>query len=71
MSLGIYERFQLEAVVETLRKWHNIGIVALWGRSMGAATAVLFAQRNSFQVTALVRNHPKKYKIWEIVEFVD
>ncbi|CAI5727806.1 unnamed protein product [Hyaloperonospora brassicae] len=46
ISLGYYERDDLRAVVTHLRTERNIGPVALWGRSMGAATALLHADRD-------------------------
>ncbi|KAI9919949.1 hypothetical protein PsorP6_015976 [Peronosclerospora sorghi] len=46
ISLGYYERDDLREVVAHLRDKMNIGSVALWGRSMGAATALLHADRD-------------------------
>ncbi|RMX63101.1 hypothetical protein KXD40_008916 [Peronospora effusa] len=46
ISLGYYERDDLSDVVTHLRTKMNIGAVALWGRSMGAATALLHADRD-------------------------
>ncbi|KAF4036920.1 Serine aminopeptidase [Phytophthora infestans] len=46
ISLGYYERDDLRDVVTYLRAKMNIGAVALWGRSMGAATALLHADRD-------------------------
>ncbi|CAH0513279.1 unnamed protein product [Peronospora belbahrii] len=46
VSLGYYERDDLSNVVTHLRTKMNIGTVALWGRSMGAATALLHADRD-------------------------
>ncbi|KAG7383444.1 hypothetical protein PHYPSEUDO_003684 [Phytophthora pseudosyringae] len=46
ISLGHYERDDLRDVVSYLRAKKNIGAVALWGRSMGAATALLHADRD-------------------------
>ncbi|KUF95808.1 hypothetical protein AM587_10014073 [Phytophthora nicotianae] len=46
ISLGYYERDDLRDVVTYLRAKKNIGAVALWGRSMGAATALLHADRD-------------------------
>ena len=40
MSLGHFEKFDAEAVLHELRSGgRSNGKVALWGRSMGAATA--------------------------------
>lgn len=46
ISLGYYERDDLRDVVTYLRDKKSIGAVALWGRSMGAATALLHADRD-------------------------
>ncbi|KAL7690957.1 putative Zinc finger, RanBP2-type, serine aminopeptidase, S33, alpha/Beta hydrolase [Plasmopara halstedii] len=46
ISLGFYERDDLRDVVTYLRTKENVGAVALWGRSMGAATALLHADRD-------------------------
>ncbi|KAE8913115.1 hypothetical protein PF005_g19662 [Phytophthora fragariae] len=46
ISLGYYERDDLKDVVAHLRAKRNVGAVALWGRSMGAATALLHADRD-------------------------
>ncbi|RLN94342.1 hypothetical protein BBJ28_00007774 [Nothophytophthora sp. Chile5] len=46
ISLGYYERDDLRDVMKHLRTHMNVGGVALWGRSMGAATALLHADRD-------------------------
>ncbi|TYZ66051.1 hypothetical protein PybrP1_011350 [[Pythium] brassicae (nom. inval.)] len=46
ISLGYYEREDLKAVVAHLRASRVVGAVGLWGRSMGAATALLHADRD-------------------------
>ncbi|TDH67119.1 hypothetical protein CCR75_004856 [Bremia lactucae] len=46
ISLGYYERDDLRDVVTYLRAEKKVGAVALWGRSMGAATALLHADRD-------------------------
>ena len=44
MSLGHFEKFDAEAVLHELRSGgRSNGRVALWGRSMGAATALIGA----------------------------
>lgn len=54
VSLGFYEQHQLDKMVTHLTRVFNIGQVALWGRSMGAVTALLFAEHNSWRVSAMV-----------------
>ncbi len=41
VSLGYYEKDDLAVVVEYLQNVRNVGPIALWGRSMGAATALM------------------------------
>jgi pimeloyl-ACP methyl ester carboxylesterase len=43
ISLGYYEREDLKAVVDYLRTNTSVSTIGLWGRSMGAATALLQA----------------------------
>lgn len=46
VSLGYYEREDLSCVVAHLRATHVVSTIALWGRSMGAATALMFGDRD-------------------------
>jgi len=46
ISLGWYERDDLAAVVAYLRACPNTSSIGVWGRSMGAATALLHAARD-------------------------
>lgn len=46
VSLGYFERDDLGLVVEHLRASGRVGAIALWGRSMGAATALLHGDRD-------------------------
>lgn len=46
MSLGAYEKDDLKAVIEFLREEGLTSSIALWGRSMGAATALLHGERD-------------------------
>jgi len=58
VSLGHYERDDVAAVVDDLRKRRLVGRVALWGRSMGAATALLYASTRDPHVAAVVADSP-------------
>ena len=40
VSLGHYEKDDLSAVVDFLRQSGRVSTLGLWGRSMGAATAL-------------------------------
>jgi len=46
VSLGFYEKDDLQCVIEYLREEGNTSTIALWGRSMGAATALLHGERD-------------------------
>ncbi|GBG27369.1 Monoacylglycerol lipase ABHD12 [Hondaea fermentalgiana] len=57
ISLGWYEREDLEAVVDHLRSTGKTSSIGLWGRSMGAATALMFAERDP-SIAAMVLDSP-------------
>ena len=42
ISLGWFEKDDLKMIVEYLRKERCVSTIGLWGRSMGAATSILF-----------------------------
>ena len=46
VSLGAYEKDDLKAVIEFLREEGQTSSIALWGRSMGAATSLLHGERD-------------------------
>jgi pimeloyl-ACP methyl ester carboxylesterase len=46
VSLGYYEREDLSCIVAHLRSTNVVSTIALWGRSMGAATALMFGDRD-------------------------
>lgn len=46
VSLGYYEREDLACVVAHLRATNVVSTIALWGRSMGAATSLMFGDRD-------------------------
>jgi pimeloyl-ACP methyl ester carboxylesterase len=45
VSLGWHERDDLEIVIDHLRK-QGVSNIGLWGRSMGAVTALLYSERD-------------------------
>ncbi|CAD7928688.1 unnamed protein product [Amoebophrya sp. A120] len=45
VSLGFYEREDLHTVVTHLREQDNVGPIMLWGRSMGAFTALSYCAK--------------------------
>lgn len=46
LSLGYYEKDDLQCVVDHLRGLGTVSLIGLWGRSMGAATALLHGHRD-------------------------
>jgi pimeloyl-ACP methyl ester carboxylesterase len=46
VSLGYFEKDDLDCVIEYLRNCGKISTIALWGRSMGAATSLLHGERD-------------------------
>ena len=46
ISLGWYEREDVLTVTDYLRGLGTVSTIALWGRSMGAATTILHADRD-------------------------
>eukprot|EP00388_Colpodella_angusta_P017148 GDKJ01042470.1.p1 GENE.GDKJ01042470.1~~GDKJ01042470.1.p1 ORF type:complete len:479 (-),score=72.20 GDKJ01042470.1:176-1612(-) len=44
VSLGFYERQDVETAVEYLRSTGRTSFIGLWGRSMGAATALMYGE---------------------------
>lgn len=57
ISLGMHEKDDLAAVLEHLRATGMVTAIALWGRSMGAASAVLHASRDP-SLAGLVLDSP-------------
>ena len=54
ISLGYYEKEDVHSVVEFLQKSKKICKIGLWGRSMGAVTAIMYARNNPSNISALV-----------------
>lgn len=57
LSLGYYERDDLAVVVNHLRESNRVTCIGLWGRSMGASTALLHADRDP-SIAGLVLDSP-------------
>lgn len=57
LSLGYYERDDLAVVVNHLRESNRVTCIGLWGRSMGASTALLHADRDP-TIAGLVLDSP-------------
>ena len=59
ISLGFYEKMQVTLVIEELRKEQRIDKLALWGRSMGAVTALLYLPTDN-RISSVVMDSPFK-----------
>ena len=46
ISLGYYESDDVECIIEYLRKTNKVSTIGLWGRSMGAVTAIMYGDRD-------------------------
>lgn len=57
ITLGYYEKDDLSAVIDSLRESGQVSTIALWGRSMGAATALLHGHRDP-SIAAMVLDSP-------------
>ena len=57
ISLGWHERDDIGMIVSYLRKERNVSSLGLWGRSMGAATAILHSDRDA-SIEAIVLDSP-------------
>ena len=57
ISLGWFEREDVAKIVEHLRKERRVSTIALWGRSMGAVTALLHADRDH-SIAGLILDSP-------------
>jgi pimeloyl-ACP methyl ester carboxylesterase len=57
ISLGYHEKNDLKKVIEHLRKSGTVSTIGLWGRSMGAATSLLYAKTDP-SIAAMVLDSP-------------
>ena len=57
ISLGKYEVDDIKAAVDYLRKCGKVSQIGLWGRSMGAVTALMYSAADS-KISALVVDSP-------------
>lgn len=57
VSLGFYERDDLAVVIDHLRQSGTVGCIGLWGRSMGASTALLHGDRDP-SIAGIVLDSP-------------
>eukprot|EP00968_Pinguiococcus_pyrenoidosus_P027746 scaffold7442_cov258-Pinguiococcus_pyrenoidosus.AAC.4 len=57
VSLGVYEKDDLAAVIAWLRESGRVSTIALWGRSMGAATALMHGGQDP-SIAAMILDSP-------------
>ena len=57
ISLGWFERDDVALIVEHLRNSRNVSTIGLWGRSMGAVTALLHGDRDP-SIAGMVLDSP-------------
>ena len=57
VSLGYYEQEDLKTVINHLKASGEVSTIALWGRSMGAATAIMYGSRDP-TVSCMVLDSP-------------
>ena len=57
ISLGWYEQDDVECVVNFLRKSNKVSSIGLWGRSMGAVTALMYGSKD-LSIAGLVLDSP-------------
>ena len=71
ISLGYYEKDDVDCVVEYLKKSKKVSKIALWGRSMGAVTAIMYAAKKQNEISAMILDsgfYSLKILINELVE---
>ena len=54
ISLGYYEKDDVHCVIEYLLKSKKVSKIGLWGRSMGAVTALMYTSEHPSLISALV-----------------
>lgn len=57
ISLGFYEKDDVETVINYLRNSNKVSFIGLWGRSMGAVTALLHGHRDN-SIAGIVVDSP-------------
>ncbi len=57
ISLGWYEQEDVQTVINWLRNSGKISTIGLWGRSMGASTALMFGHRDP-SIAAMILDSP-------------
>ena len=71
ISLGYYEKDDVKCIIEYLQKSKKVGKIGLWGRSMGAVTAIMYASEHPEDISALILDsgfYSLKKLIYELVK---
>lgn len=58
ISYGVHEAADIESLVQYLRARHRVKDLHLWGRSMGAAAAILFCAGGRAAISSMVLDSP-------------
>ncbi|EPY33878.1 hypothetical protein STCU_01888 [Strigomonas culicis] len=70
ISLGFYERQDLAAVVEYLTQSSDVDGIALWGRSMGAVSSIMYASKDD-SIRCVVCDSPFGSLRWLVQDLVE
>ena len=57
ISLGYHEKYQVKNIVDFVEKYPGVGKIGLWGRSMGAATSLIYTAMDK-RISATVADSP-------------
>ena len=57
ISLGYHEKNQVRNIVDFVEKYPGVGKIGLWGRSMGAATSLIYTSMDN-RIKAIVADSP-------------
>lgn len=65
VTLGANEVEDLAVVVDHLRQQGGVSAIGLWGRSMGAVTALLYSHRDP-DIAGMVRAERRRTGVWGV-----
>jgi len=71
ISLGYYEKLDVHCIIEYLLKSKKVNKIGLWGRSMGAVTAIMYANEHPSLINAMILDsgfYSLKLLINELIE---
>ena len=67
ISLGYYEQNDIDCVINYLNKTKRVNRIGLWGRSMGAVTAIMYSCNNPNKISGIVVDSPF-YSLTRLIE---